>query len=869
LDASLSQPRLLTQPQEGAFTKISIVKMCAPFKEISMEKQMAASTPMMQQYLSVHKKLPQDTILFFRLGDFYEMFFDDAETGAKILGLTLTQRSGIPMAGIPFHASETYIDKLLKAGKKVAICDQMEAPQPGKKLVDRSLTRILTPGTVLEDSQIESKSNHYILCVTLDHNALNAAWLDLSTSEFTIASETQRQDLLSFLCALDVKEIVLSERTTQEHKTFLAPLLCNKAISELPHFAFEQTQSRKNLEKLLGVQHLEGFGIPPDCLALGCANALVAYITENLFHSPKNLNKITLHTCAHNMILDASTVKNLEIFQTQQGTREGSLLSFLDNTKTAAGSRLVQHYLTYPLLDLRQIQVRQNLIQIFYDQPLITRSIQECLKRTRDLNRILSRLYNRLRTPRELGAIRETLDQLPFIKAKLQTLDSPEVQHLTQNIHLFQDLLRHLQDALEETLPNDLTEGNYIRAGYDETLDQLRSTQVQNKTWLQDFERTEQQRTGIRNLRVKYNAAAGFFIEVTKSNLNLVPCHYVRKQTMAHVERYSTEELKAKEDFILHGQTRAIEREKVLFAQLVEAVLVHASPLQQTAQTLAEIDVFTGWSCLARNCHYTKPNVDTSTAFEIEAGRHPLVEASLRANQGLSQTFVANDLHLDAQGRQILILTGPNMAGKSTYIRQNALMALMAHMGCWVPAQSCRMGWVDRIFSRIGASDDLARGQSTFMVEMLETANILNNATQRSLIILDEIGRGTSTYDGLSIAWSVVEYLHRDAEMGPRTLFATHYRELTQLEKLFPRIFNAYIAVKEWNDEILFVHQICAGCAHRSYGIQVAKLAGLPTAVIERAKTILASIESEGKVLRKLLHERTPPSDTQPQLDLL
>lgn len=848
--------------------EIKIVKKWYSVDKKSMEEHTLVATPMMRQYRSVHEKLPADTILFFRLGDFYEMFFDDAEAGAKILGLTLTQRSGVPMAGIPFHASETYIDKLLKAGKKVAICDQMEAPKPGKKLVDRSLTRILTPGTVLEDSQMEAKSNHYILSVTLDASLFNAAWLDLSTSEFTIASETNFQDLLSFLCSLDVKEVVLSERTTQEQKTFLAPLLQDKAISELADFHFENQHAREALEKLLGVQHLEGFGISPDCPALGCAQALVTYVTENLFHSPKNLKKISLYHCSKSMILDASSLKSLEIFQTQRGTREGSLLGFLDVTKTAAGSRLVQQFLTCPLLDLNRIRSRQDLVQVFYDNPSVARGIQEHLGHVRDLSRILSRLHNRLRSPRELGAIRETLEQLPYIKAKMQTLDTGEILTLANHIHTFDTLLAHLQEALEETLPNDLLEGNYIREGYDATLDQLRAAQSQGKTWLQDFERIEQQRTGIRNLRVKYNAVSGFFIEVTKSNVPLVPCYYIRKQTMAHVERYSSEELKEKEDFILNGQTRAIERERLLFTSLVEEVLGHSNELQQTAQALAEVDVFIAWSCLARNYNYTRPIVDASTSFEVADGRHPIVEYALSKGGGGAHDFVANDLQLDAKQRQIMVLTGPNMAGKSTYIRQNTLIALMAHIGCWVPAQSCHIGWIDRIFSRIGASDDIARGQSTFMVEMLETANILNNATPRSLIILDEIGRGTGTYDGLSIAWSVLEYLHRDVEWGPRTLFATHYRELTQLEKLFPRICNSYVAVKEWNDEILFIHKIQSGCARRSYGIQVAKLAGLPGSVIERAKSILSKLESEGKVLQKLLTEKTHAAKDHPQLDL-
>lgn len=822
-------------------------------------------TPMMQQYLSVHSKLPKNTILFFRLGDFYEMFFDDAETSSKILGLTLTHRGEAPMAGIPFHASETYIDKLLKAGKKVAICDQMEEPKPGK-LVERSLTRIVTPGTALEDGQVEARDNHYIISLEYKNNLLNAAWIDLSTSEFKIASESVADNLIAFLTALDPKEVILSEKTTSEQKSFLDRLLQQRAVSEVPEFAFDNQQARSNLEKLFGVQHLDGFGISEEEPSLGCANALVFYITENLCHSPKNLKKISKYRCQKNMILDPATLRNLEIFQTQRGSKDGSLLRFMDVAKTAAGSRLVQQFLISPLLDLNEIKYRQDCVRVFYDAPMETHTLQTALGHTRDIMRILSRLHNRLRSPRELGAILETLQQLPIIKTILEHLEAPIFQTLLENIHLFDDLKQLLQSALLDELPNDLSDGGYIRNGFDAQLDHLRSAQSESQTWLQQYELQEQQATGIRNLRVKYNSAVGFFIEITKSNLGLVPAHYIRKQTMTHFERYYTPELKEKEDLILHAQERAIAKEKEIFLNLVNQVLAQTTKLQSTAETLAYVDVLASWSCLAREHSYCCPTVDDSLTFCVEEGRHPIVEEALKQKSSIGN-FVANDLHLDGTDRQVMILTGPNMAGKSTYIRQNALIALMAHVGCWVPAKSCRMGWIDRIFSRVGASDNLAHGQSTFMVEMLETANILNNATLRSFVILDEIGRGTSTYDGLSIAWSVVEYLQSNENSGPRTLFATHYHELTQLEKLYPRIFNAYVLVKEWNDEILFVHQICSGSARRSYGIQVAKLAGLPHSVIERAKLILGRLENEGKTLQKVLNIHTH-SDTTPQLDL-
>lgn len=823
-------------------------------------------TPLMQQYRSVHEKLPKDTVLFFRLGDFYEMFFEDAENCSRILGLTLTQRNGFPMAGIPYHTSETYIGKLLQAGKKVAVCDQMEEPRPGK-LIERSLTRILTPGTVLEEAQVEPKSNHCLACVSFQGGMLCAAWIDVSTGEFKIASESDAESLLSFLIALDPKEIVLSEDFPSSQRTSLLRLLQNRAVSEVPPFLFDNVRARAHLEKLLGVQHLDGFGIASDEPALGCADALVFYVTENLRHSPKNLKKISRYHLKRNLLLDASTLQHLEIFQTQRGTKEGSLWAFLDVAITAAGSRLIQQFLISPLIDLTQITYRQNGIQAFYDAPSVTRSLQNVLVKTRDLSRILSRLHNRMRSPRELGAILATLEQLPVVQTVLQPLEAPEIRSLSNDICLFEDLKFLLKSALNDELPNDLADGGYIRTGYDTTLDELRTAQTNSQVWLQQFEEQEQRATGIRNLRVKYNSAVGFFIEVSKGNVNSVPMHYIRKQTLTHYERYFTAELKEKEDFILHAKDRAIEREKEIFAQLVASVLEQTEQLQKTASALAMLDVFAAWSTLAHEQHYCRPVVDDSGVLKIKEGRHPIVENALKKKNTSNNPFIANDLELATDGRQIMVLTGPNMAGKSTFIRQNALIALMAHLGCWVPAASCHIGRMDRICSRVGASDDLACGQSTFMVEMLETANILHSATERTFIILDEIGRGTSTYDGLSIAWSVVEYLHRDEERGPRTLFATHYHELTQLAELYPRIFNMYVSVREWNDSILFLHQICPGSARRSYGIQVAKLAGLPEAVIERAKVVLEKLEREGRVLQKLLNEH-PTTDATPQLVL-
>lgn len=823
-------------------------------------------TPMMRQYLEVRAKLASDTILFFRLGDFYEMFFEDAEIGSRLLGLTLTQRNGTPMAGVPFHAANSYIEKLLKAGKKVAICDQIEAAGLGKKLVERGITRILSQGTVLEDSQIEARENSYIVAIQNTPAALCAAWLDLSSGEFQLTFETNKEDLVDLLIALDPKEIVYPDDSDAEDKYIFQKLCSSKPVTELAASIFSNKNSSSILLKTLNVSSLDAFGIASNCPAIGCAGALIHYACENLCQLPQNISKLSFFDCTKGLKLDSATLKNLEIFQSIRGSRDGSLLSLLDNCVTAAGSRCVQKFLTKPPLDLIEIKRRQSILSDFINCPIYVKSLRAFFSKTRDLTRILARLHNKLRTPRELGSIRDTLEQLPSIKEILAQVDSQEISFLADKIHLFEDLLSNLNSALNADLPNDLNEAGYIRAGFDSVLDNLRSALGNNKAWLDEFEQTEQQRTGIKNLKVKYNSLFGFFIEVTKSNLSLVPCRYIRKQTMTNVERYFTEELKEKETEILHSEAKSIEREKTLFFALVESVLQETELLQETAKTLAEIDVFAGWAALSRENKYSCPIVDNSKDIIIENGRHCVVEAVMKKNGEINK-FVDNDLALNSSSSQIMILTGPNMAGKSTYIRQNALIAIMAHMGCFVPAKRCKIGIMDRIFSRIGASDDLSRGHSTFMVEMLETANILNNATSRSLIILDEIGRGTSTYDGLSIAWSVVEYLHKDELEGPRTLFATHYRELTQLERALPRVVNYYVSVKEWNDEIIFIHKILQGIANRSYGIQVAKLAGLPNEVIERAKSILKKLEDDGKSLQKLVKpDKTLPNE--PQLSL-
>lgn len=819
---------------------------------------------MMQQYREMKAKLPKDALLLFRLGDFYEMFEDDAYISAAILGITLTRRHDIPMAGIPFHAAESYVNKLLKAGKKVAIGEQLEAPQAGK-LVKRGIARILTAGTILENTQLEEGRNHFLLALTYERKGLRAAWLDLSTGAFHLAEAASFESLVPVLSALDAREIIIPEgvmdvwRTAEGHgwyNQFLA-LRGDRPVSEVPHFTFDRESGFKTIAEILGVLNLDGFGIERTHPALGAAGAVLLYVQETLCQKPEHIRSIRRYESNESLLLDPATQRNLEIFRSASGVRRGSLIDAIDRTVTPAGARLLEQYLMAPLLDIAELKRRQGAVGEFLSEPGIVDSIRTALRSVRDIQRILGRLQNRMRSPRELGGIRDTLAQLPLIKRALSDFSGERVQSLCARIHSFDTLEHMLSHALADELPAVLTEGGYIREGYDTELDRLRSLTRENQTWLSDLERSEQARTGIKNLRIKYNGSFGYFIEVTQSNLALVPDDYIRKQTMTNAERFVTESLKAKEREILHAEERSIEREQLLFKDLVSAVLEHADALRSTAHTLAEMDVFIGWSLLAREWDYCCPELNSSKVLSIDDGRHPVVEQMLREDRMQeSSAFVPNSTHLSCDEDQIALITGPNMAGKSTYIRQVALIVLMAQIGSWVPARACTVGLVDRIFSRIGASDELARGNSTFMVEMNETANILNNATEKSLIILDEIGRGTSTYDGLSIAWAVLEHLHGEGTTGPRTLFATHYHELTQLEQPLVRLRNYCVLVKEWNDTVIFVRQVVPGTADRSYGIQVARLAGLPASVIDRAKTILDELESQGQQIDPILMDK-------------
>ena len=799
---------------------------------------------MQRQYREFREKLAAGTILLFRLGDFYEVFGEDAEIAAKVLGLTLTKRHETPMAGLPHHAAPAYVNRLLAAGWKVAICDQLEAPVAGK-LVRRGLTRILTPGTALEDSQLDSRRGNYLAALCWDKQGWHAAWLDVSTADFRLATDAGPSRLLPLLHSVSPREIILPEGSepSADDREALEVFLQGRAISRLPGWNFDGAAGARLVAQTLSVHGLAGFGLTDDHPALGPAGAVLGYVTDSLCDRPKNLFRLVEAKLGAAVLLDAASSRNLELFASSNGQREGSLLETIDRTETPSGARLLALWLAEPSTDLATIARRQDAVGEFFRHPGAASRVGEALRGVRDIARILARLQNRLRNPRELGGVRDTLRSLPSIREELLALPGGALAGQAARIDPEPALLARLEAALGDELPVDLSEGGALRSGYDAELDRLRSLATDSKTWIAEFERNEQGRTGIKSLKVRYNGAFGYAIEVTKANLASVPPDYIRKQTMVNAERFTTEELRAKEREVLRADEQALARETELFQALLAEVVARTESLLATAQAVAEADILRGWAELAREAGWVKPVVDDSDVLEVGEGRHPVVERMLRSRPGAG-SFVPNDTRLGSTGEQIALLTGPNMAGKSTYIRQVALIALLAHLGCWVPASSARVGLVDRIFCRVGASDELARGNSTFMVEMNETANILNNATSRSLVVLDEIGRGTSTYDGISIAWAVAEHLHGAGDAGPRTLFATHYHELTKLAGSLPRLRNWSVAVKEWKDEIVFVRRVVPGAADRSYGIQVARLAGMPPAVVQRARDILGGLEA-------------------------
>jgi DNA mismatch repair protein MutS len=849
-------------------------------------------TPMMAQYRRIKGELPRDALLLFRLGDFYEMFFEDAQAGAQILNLALTARNGVPMCGLPFHAANGYIGKILRAGRKVAICEQLEEARPGK-LVKREVTQILSPGTHFDERMLTAEKNNFLAAIYPNGKLFGLALVDLTTGEFLTTELDAETALLAELERLRPAEIIYPAE-----KIFVRDTLRDsfKIISGYDDWTFAPETAVFTVRDHLKVASLDGFGLKDKHAATGAAGGALHYLTQHLRRDAKNLTRISFYQRSDFLTLDYTTLRHLEILEPlrHDAPRNASLYGALNRTVTPMGARLFRNWLSQPLSAVEPIRQRQEAVQTFIDNPAGLEAFRAQLANVRDLERTIGRLSSGSGNARDLAALRIALEQIPTLKQTLSNLvhsnsDSMLIKEdvsgkpprpgliecLASQTCELPSLVQTLSQAIVDEPPLAVKEGGMIRDGFDAGLDELRGAMRGGKDWIAKLQQQEIEKTGINSLKVRFNSVFGYYIEVTKANLDKIPAHYIRKQTIATGERYITPELKEMEGKILGAEERALKLEYELFQRVRESVLGCLRDIQETAGALAQLDVLASFAEIARLHGYCRPQIGDEGVLNIRDGRHPVLEGNLS-----EERFVPNDTSLGSgkglgpeESPQIALITGPNMAGKSTYIRQVALIALLAHTGSFVPAAEARIDLVDRIFTRIGASDDLGRGQSTFMVEMTETANILNNATPRSLIVLDEIGRGTSTFDGLSLAWSIVEHLHH--QVGAKTLFATHYHELTELAGRLPRLKNFNVAVREWRDQIVFLRKIVAGGTDKSYGIQVARLAGVPKAVLERAKEILHNLEEseltpEGNVRARRNRDRDKLKTLAPapQLDL-
>ena len=802
---------------------------------------MSLQTPMMRQYTEVKARYP-GMILLFRMGDFYEMFFDDAQVAARVLGLTLTSRNkgenAIPMAGVPHHSVHSYVKRLIQAGHKVAVCDQIEDPRLAKGLVERDVTRVITPGTVTEDTLLDSKDHNFLAAVLVNADQAGLAWVDLSTGEFH-AEDLATSKLPDELARLGPSELLLPEAWAQGDDARLEALRreTGAMITARADWAFGRDAALKLLCEHFGVQSLEGFGCAGLGPALAAAGAALQYLQETQKIALGHIRRLTPVDDEGRVAIDRATRASLEIVKTmREGDRRGTLLWLLDRTQTPMGARLLKEWLVSPLRSVEAIVARQDVVEEFFKDRALRQELRTRLHEVYDVERLTARTATGRANARDLLALRRSLEPLPALKERLAACRTARLIDIAAQIDPVEEARAVIADAIAADPPVPLREGGLIRDGYSAELDELRSIQRDGKSWIARFQAREAERTQIPSLKVGYNQVFGYYIEITHVHQQKIPADYVRKQTLKNAERYITPDLKEYETRVLTADERARDMEYDLFVKTREAVAVHTARLQTTARLLAELDVLAGLADVAAEYRYVRPQVTDSREMLISEGRHPVLE------RAVSEPFVPNDTQLDGEKAQIMVITGPNMAGKSTYIRQVALITLMAHVGSFVPAASARIGAVDRIFTRVGASDELSRGQSTFMVEMVETANILNNATDRSLIILDEVGRGTSTFDGVSIAWAIAEYIA--THLHSRTLFATHYHELTELALMFDNIRNYNIAVREWQEEIIFLRRIVEGGTDKSYGIHVARLAGVPREVVERSKVILSNLEN-------------------------
>ena len=802
-----------------------------------------ALSPMMQHYLKTKEEY-KDCILFYRLGDFYEMFFDDALTVTKELEITLTGKDcGLeeraPMCGVPFHAAENYINRLIAKGYKVAICEQMEDPKTAKGMVKREVIRVVTPGTNLNATGIDDAKNNYLMSIVYMENHFGICIADVSTGECYVTEVDKGRKLVDEINKYTPSEIICNQALmvsgidVDDLKNRM-----NIAVYPLDSWYFDDELCHKTLMEHFHVMSIEGLGLGDYETSILAAGALFIYLKETQKSNLEHMSRITPYVTDHFMLIDSSSRRNLELVETlREKQKRGSLLWVLDKTKTAMGARMMRSFVEQPLVDVEELEKRQDAIEELNNKPMIRDEIREYLQPVYDLERLISRISYHSANPRDLLAFRSSLEMLPHIRLLLKECSGSALQEIYEDMDALEDLCELITAAIVDDPPLAMKEGGIIRDGYNQDVDNYRNAKTEGKNWLADLETEEREKTGIRNLRIKYNKVFGYYLEVTNSFKEMVPDYYTRKQTLTNAERYITPKLKELEDMILGAEDKLYSLEYVLFAQVRDKVAAEVERIQKTARAVARLDVFASLSLVASRNNYVRPTVNSRGVIDIRGGRHPVVEKMIP-----NDMFIANDVKLDNGENRIAVITGPNMAGKSTYMRQVALIVLMAQIGSFVPAQKAKIGIVDRIFTRVGASDDLASGQSTFMVEMTEVANILRNATKNSLLILDEIGRGTSTFDGLSIAWAVIEHIASPKILGAKTLFATHYHELTELEGKIPGVNNYCIAVKERGDDIVFLRKIVKGGADKSYGIQVAKLAGVPDSVIDRAKELVEEL---------------------------
>lgn len=818
---------------------------------------MSELTPLMKQYNEI-KKNHQDAILFFRMGDFYEMFYGDAITASKILGITLTSRNKkeegeVPLCGVPYRAAENYLSRLIKNGYKVAICEQMEDPATVRGIVRREVVRVLSPGAVLEPGLLQEKNNNFISSIYSTSNDFGFSFLDISTGEF-FATEFQGEDalehLLNELSRVQPKEVLIPDNKSDKIQGTLTHV--STCINPCDAWIFDYKNACSVLLKHFKVMSLDSLGCSQKRLAISAAGALLHYLQETQKNTLSNINSFRYYTSEEFMVLDETTQRNLELTRSLfEGIKVGSLLGILDMTMTAMGGRMLRNWFLRPLLNSEEIARRQDAIEEFKENLLLRTNIRSSLEEVSDLERLISRISLGIANARDMVSLKESVRVIPEIIESLGSCHSEMLRAILKETDDLQDIYRLIDTAITDDPPPVLNEGGLIRENYNPSLDELRAISRDGKDWISRLEAKERERTGIDSLKIRYNKVFSYYIEVTKANLSKIPLDYIRKQTIANGERFITPELKEYEAKVLGAEEKMCRLEFELFREVREKVACEVKRVQGSARSLGLIDVLSTLAEAASLYNYTRPYVDNGDIIRIVDGRHPVVERLNPENR-----FIPNDTILDEENR-LLIITGPNMAGKSTYMRQVALIVLMAQMGSFIPAKEATIGAVDRIFTRIGAQDFLAQGQSTFMVEMTETANILHNATRRSLVLLDEVGRGTSTFDGVSIAWAVAEYLHNRIEA--KTLFATHYHELTELSLTLPRVRTYNVSVKEWNDEIVFLHKISEGASDKSYGIQVARLAGLPAEVITRAKDVLLNLETKG--LQEAVRAKVPQLD--------